>query len=99
MFMFSQKISNTLLYDPDLCINCGLCLVVCPHGVFAPNGRKVRLLRPEACMECGACMVNCVPKAILVESGVGCAQAMIRAALLGLKEPSCGDPEAQPGEC
>jgi hypothetical protein len=42
-------------------------------------------------MECGACQVNCVSGAIKVESGVGCAHAMIHAALTG-KEVSCGGP-------
>jgi NAD-dependent dihydropyrimidine dehydrogenase PreA subunit len=86
---------NTLVYDPALCINCGMCSVVCPHGVFAPNGHVAQLVRPEACMECGACQLNCPVGAITVDSGVGCAAAMIYAALTGKKEPSCGpDPES-----
>jgi formate hydrogenlyase subunit 6/NADH:ubiquinone oxidoreductase subunit I len=40
-------------------------------------------------MECGACQKNCPVAAIQVETGVGCASAMIRGALTG-KEPSCG---------
>jgi hypothetical protein len=40
-------------------------------------------------MECGACMLNCVTGAIRVESGVGCASAMIRSALKGEKEAAC----------
>jgi hypothetical protein len=42
-------------------------------------------------MECGACQVNCPTHAIAVESGVGCAAAMICAALTGQKEATCGD--------
>jgi hypothetical protein len=41
-------------------------------------------------MECGACQVNCAAGAIAVESGVGCAGAMIQAALTGKKEATCG---------
>ena len=84
--MADQTALNTLRYDPELCIGCGMCIAVCPHGVFAENGRVARLARWEACMECGACQVNCPAGAILVESGVGCASAMIRAALMGNKE-------------
>lgn len=76
---------NTLRYDPALCIGCGMCIAVCPHGVFAENGRAARLVRWEACMECGACQVNCPTGAIQVKSGVGCASAMILAALTGKK--------------
>ena len=93
---------NTLVYDPARCTGCGLCADVCPHGVFsapepAADGRqRARLLRAEACMECGACQLNCPSSAIAVESGVGCAAAMIWTALTGSKEvtcgPSCGDP-------
>jgi len=77
---------NTLRYDPALCIGCGMCIAVCPHGVFAENGRVARLVRWEACMECGACQVNCPTGAISVESGVGCATAMMLAALTHKKQ-------------
>ena len=83
--MFDSYRENTLRYDSDLCINCGICLAVCPHGVFEPDGKVVKLAHPSACMECGACQVNCPPMAIAVDSGVGCATAMIIAALKGKK--------------
>jgi NAD-dependent dihydropyrimidine dehydrogenase PreA subunit len=88
--VLQTAVSNTLQYTPELCIGCEMCVFVCPHAVFALNGRVVRLVRPEACMECGACEVNCPTGAITVDSGVGCASAMIRAALTGQKEPTCG---------
>jgi NAD-dependent dihydropyrimidine dehydrogenase PreA subunit len=81
---------NTLVYDPALCVNCGLCSIVCPHGVFAADERVARLVRAEECMECGACQRNCPTGAITVDSGVGCAAAMIRAALTGREEATCG---------
>ncbi len=80
---------NTLVYDPQLCNGCAKCVEVCPHAVFEMDGRKAVLARPSACMECGACQLNCVTSAIAVESGVGCAAAMIRAALTGQKEATC----------
>jgi ferredoxin len=85
----SENEVNTLRFYPGKCINCGMCSNVCPHGVFAPGVNKAELVRPEACMECGACQANCPTKAISVDSGVGCAAAMIKAALTG-KEVSCG---------
>ena len=80
---------NTLIYNPKLCNGCAMCVAVCPHVVFEMDDRLAQLVRPEACMECGACQVNCVTNAIAVESGVGCASAMIRAALTGKKDVSC----------
>ncbi len=88
--MFNAYAVNTLQYNTELCINCGMCLDVCPQGVFAQGDRVVKLMRPSACMECGACQLNCPVGAIAVESGVGCAGAMIRAALTGQKEATCG---------
>jgi ferredoxin len=88
--MFNAYLENTLVYDPALCNGCGVCVAVCPHAVFEMDGRKAVLVRPVACMECGACQKNCIMDAIRVESGVGCASAMISSALLGKKEVECG---------
>ncbi|MBI5815064.1 MAG: ferredoxin family protein [Nitrospinae bacterium] len=80
---------NTLRYDAELCVNCGVCIIVCPHDVFAEGEDVVSLARPEDCMECGACQKNCPVEAIAVDSGVGCAAALIGAAVKG-GEPACG---------
>jgi len=80
---------NTLQYDPKLCIGCGMCSIVCPHAVFAQNDHVAQLVYPDACMECGACQRNCPTGAIAVDSGVGCAAAMMRDALTGRKEATC----------
>ena len=90
---------NTLAFNADRCINCGMCSAVCPHAVFAPGARVVQLVHPDACMECGACQRNCPVDAIFVDSGVGCASAMIYAALRGLDEPTCGGPEPETSCC
>jgi len=98
---------NTLAFKADACINCGMCSAVCPHSVFAPGAREMRrvqIVRADACMECGACMVNCPTGALFVDSGVGCAAAMINAALRGLKVTTCCGLEsacgaAEPAAC
>ena len=81
---------NTLRFDPRRCSGCRMCIAVCPHGVFAADGPAVRLDRPEVCMECGACRLNCPEEAVTVESGVGCAYALMRDALTGGKGARCG---------
>ena len=83
---------NTLQFDSELCTGCGICVDVCPHAVFAQNRRVVHVIQPDACMECGACQVNCAFGAVKVDSGVGCAAAMMQAALKGKPqaEASCG---------
>ncbi|MEI6292174.1 MAG: mercury methylation ferredoxin HgcB [Methanomicrobiales archaeon] len=91
MQLFNSYAENTLRFYPDKCIGCERCSEVCPHRVFSVHGDRASLQRPERCMECGACQKNCPPGAITVESGVGCASAMIYSALTGRKEVTCGD--------
>ena len=91
MKYLSRDISLQL--DVNRCIGCGMCEVVCPHGVFAIESKKARLLDRGACIECGACALNCPADAIAVTSGVGCAEAIINGLLTG-QETCCGD-----GEC
>lgn len=92
---------NTLAYDPEQCISCGRCIEVCPHQVFARGPERVILKLPENCMECGACQKNCPVGAIAVESGVGCAYAMIKGALngTGIESCDCGGDESSSGCC
>ena len=79
----------TLKHDSNKCTGCGLCLNVCPHGVFEPYQGKVRDTYRDLCMECGACQKNCPFGAIDVQQGVGCAAAILIGMLTG-SEPSCG---------
>jgi NAD-dependent dihydropyrimidine dehydrogenase PreA subunit len=71
----------TLALDQGRCVGCGLCLEVCPHEVLALDGGKAVIAERDACMECGACALNCPAGALSVQAGVGCAQAVINAAL------------------
>ena len=82
---------TTLTLDADKCVGCGLCEIVCPHGVFemSENEKRVFIADKDACIECGACSLNCPTKALGVNPGVGCAAAFIHGWLTG-GEPSCG---------
>lgn len=78
----------TLRLSTEKCIGCGRCREVCPHRVFSVNEKKAKIEDKDRCMECGACAKNCPAKAISVDSGVGCAAAVIMGWLTG-REPSC----------
>lgn len=67
----------TLGYQPEKCVGCGMCVIVCPHAVFAMPKRQAVLVDREACMECGACKRNCPADAIQVRAGVGCASGLL----------------------
>ena len=79
----------TLELSPKKCTGCGRCIEVCPHGVFALEGKKAVILDRDLCMECGACAKNCSFGAIRAGTGVGCAAALIGSMITG-GEPVCG---------
>ncbi len=83
------KNTVTLAYSPEKCTGCGRCTEVCPHAVFAMEGKKAAMTDRDSCMECGACARNCRFGAIQVNSGVGCAAALIGSIISG-GEPVCG---------
>jgi NAD-dependent dihydropyrimidine dehydrogenase PreA subunit len=79
---------STLAYSPDKCTGCGRCVEVCPQGVFEMRDKKAAVMDRDLCMECGACAMNCEFGAITVNSGVGCAAAIINGMIRG-GAPSC----------
>lgn len=80
---------TTLQYSLDKCSGCGRCVEVCPQSVFEMRDKRAIITDRDLCMECGACALNCEFGAITVNSGVGCAAAIINSMLTG-GEPSCG---------
>ena len=88
----------TLKLDREKCVGCGMCLKVCPHGVMTKDNGAVRIDNRDACMECGACAMNCPTEALTVQAGVGCAAAVINAAL-GRSSSCCSIDERQTGVC
>ncbi len=79
---------TSLQLSPEKCTGCGKCIDVCPHGVFIMNNKKASITDKDLCMECGACALNCEFGAISVNSGVGCASAIINSMITG-GPPSC----------
>ncbi len=103
--IYLKDVVTLELREPS-CIGCGMCLEVCPHEVFAMNGKRVHIKDRDACMECGSCSRNCPVDAITVEAGVGCAAAIING-LLGRADDGCccyiapksPSPEDSPESC
>ena len=58
--------STHVAVDPDKCIGCHMCDVVCPVGVFGRNRetKKYEVVNLGACLACGACIENCPTDAI-----------------------------------
>ena len=57
-------------------------------GSFLRRGKHIMIQNRDACMECGACSLNCPANAIAVQSGVGCANAVINS-MLGRNNGEC----------
>lgn len=74
---------NTLKLDQGRCVGCGMCELVCPHGVLALDQGKAVIQDRDGCMECGACSLNCPAGAIDLNPGVGCAAFIIQTWLKG----------------
>ena len=79
----------SLELDRDKCTRCGACMKVCPHNVLARDGDFVQIVNKDACIECGACAMNCEYEAIRVQSGVGCAAAVLNV-MIGRTSTPCG---------
>lgn len=86
--MIYLKDVTSLTFHAEKCIGCGLCMLVCPHGVFERSGDAVVIAARDACMECGACAQNCPSEAVSVRAGVGCAAAIING-ILGRDASGC----------
>ena len=74
---------TTLQLEREACVGCGMCQIVCPHGVFQLAGRKAEVRDLDGCMECGACALNCPTDAVRVTPGVGCASYIIKTWIKG----------------
>jgi NAD-dependent dihydropyrimidine dehydrogenase PreA subunit len=80
----------TLKLDTDACVGCGMCALVCPHGVFRLEDSKISIRDHDGCMECGACALNCPTAALRVTPGVGCAEYIMRSWMKGKSSATCG---------
>ncbi len=89
---------TTLTYAAEKCTGCGRCVEVSPHNVFVLQERRAQITDRDRCMECGACSLNCDFGALAVNSGVGCAAALINSMITG-GEPSCDCEDSAAGCC
>ncbi len=72
LFKGDYKSHFSPVIDPDLCVNCVQCILVCPTDVFAARRSAVNTVvavKPERCEECLACFKQCPTDAIFNRSG------------------------------
>ena len=62
-----QPLSQEITLDEGKCVNCGVCISLCPTGALKKNEdtQKVEFLKEE-CIACGICIKACPFRAIKV---------------------------------
>lgn len=71
-FRPDSEFQHVCIIDPQICKNCneGICLTICPSGVFKRNDANEDApvtVRYKQCMECGACRLICPQNNILFQ--------------------------------
>ncbi|MFQ5832215.1 MAG: ferredoxin family protein [Candidatus Thorarchaeota archaeon] len=74
MTIVLEDVGLEIEYNRQKCNRCGICLEVCPFGVWEmPEEGPAVLARIENCTNCTACAKNCLGGAIAVRNiGCGC---------------------------
>ena len=55
--------------DKNRCVNCGICLTLCPVGNIYAEGKQI-LISYDYCKGCGLCAAECPKRAISMEAEV-----------------------------
>ena len=53
-----------IMFAPDKCMHCGLCLAACPYGAISPGEYPVR--DNKLCRACGDCVAACPRNALIL---------------------------------
>ena len=63
-----NNLTGSIRHNPDLCTNCGTCIMVCPKSVFIrTQENRVVLGDSNACFGCQACIKQCLTKAVFIQ--------------------------------
>jgi len=62
-----ESLSQDVTRNEERCTHCGVCIIICPYGVFElePLTRRVTFDN-EKCLACGLCIKACPPRAMEV---------------------------------
>jgi len=71
--LFIDEASGYVLYDPEQCGNCYMCVMACPYGVLRPNKVDGKVSKCDMCVshddKTPQCVARCPMGAITLEEG------------------------------
>ncbi|ATW28563.1 hypothetical protein DCMF_12045 [Candidatus Formimonas warabiya] len=59
----TQSFQPDIFFRPDQCMQCGICLEVCPNQAITLENKEERVIREQCCL-CMACVNKCPHKAL-----------------------------------
>jgi len=64
-----DKEKGMVVYDPDKCVGCWMCVMVCPYGAIRPNTKIKTPVRCDKCkdLDTPACVKACPTGAIILQ--------------------------------
>ena len=69
--MHRDEKTGAVLSDPEKCVGCWMCIMVCPVGAISPGAKGQVASKCDLCMgeDVPACVGNCPNEAIVLEGG------------------------------
>jgi carbon-monoxide dehydrogenase iron sulfur subunit len=66
----SKTPDHTIITDPDKCIGCWTCVMVCPYGMVGRHPEEQKAYRCDRCPSLGepACVSSCPTRALVYRS-------------------------------
>jgi NAD-dependent dihydropyrimidine dehydrogenase PreA subunit len=53
--------------DQNTCINCRICILTCPMGVYDDIGEHINVIRANECITCMGCVPACPVDSITIK--------------------------------
>ncbi len=70
--MAAPAITKKLVFKPEWCKGCGICVAFCPREALILNNGKAAFANAEKCTACGQCELRCPDYAVYLVKEDGC---------------------------
>jgi len=59
-----HEVKSAIEHNREECVDCGLCISICPTSVFSFDSDFRLKLQDERCVQCGLCVSSCPHRAL-----------------------------------